>query len=92
MPRTPVSEDSHRCPAMHVLQHRTGPVKGTTARGACAGGGMHAALAHLCAARPVSRCIAQPAAREGSFRTPAPRLRVVKTGLAPRSTGTNSKV
>ena len=42
MPRTPVSEDSYGCPAMRVLQHRTGPIKGTTARGARAGGGVPA--------------------------------------------------
>ena len=92
MAPTPVSEDSRGCPAMHVLQHRTGPAQGNHNPGSPRGRwlqGLHRAPVRCAAGQPMHRLAGTS---RGRFRVPARCRHDVKTNMAPRSTGTNSKV
>ena len=58
MARTPVSEDSHGCPAVRGLQHRTGPVQGNHNQGSPRGRWLqcrHRAPVRCAATQPTHR-------------------------------------
>ncbi|BCL92413.1 hypothetical protein MAFF301069_19780 [Ralstonia pseudosolanacearum] len=75
-----------------IRQCLPAPAEGTRARGARATTGRRAGIAPMRTARPANRRVASPAAPGTDSLAPAPCRRFGKTGMAPRSTGTNSKV